>query len=202
MKVLTLLYWPQLYFSTANKSSLNKLALIAVVQNISVVQHNRWIYNVSQFAHPDTPILQLWTFGALVCQNHLLVHLCSFLWVLQVFVLLKPENVSSSVVFLKRDCDYDCVCFTWTVILPEAAADGSRSLMLPAECAEISICQTECCSDVQAFQRIFFHSTPKSASCFFCLCGVVCFLPVVANQIDFPDKNFNALLFSSEISSN
>lgn len=41
MKVFTLLYWPQLYFSTANKSSLNKLAVIAVVQNVSVVQHNR-----------------------------------------------------------------------------------------------------------------------------------------------------------------
>lgn len=35
-------------FSTANKSYLNKLAVIAVVQNVSVVQHNRWMYNVSQ----------------------------------------------------------------------------------------------------------------------------------------------------------
>lgn len=189
MKVWTLLYWPQLYFSTANKSSLNKLALIAVVQNVSVVQHNRWIYNVSQFAHPDTLILQLWTFGALICQNHLLVLLCSFLGVLHVFVLLEPENFSSSVVFLKRDCDYDCVCFTWTVVLPEPAADGSQSLMLPAE-RETSICQTKCCSDVQAFQRIFFHSTPKSASCFFFFVGFSVFFLWWQTRLTFQTKTF------------
>lgn len=190
MKVLTLLYWPQLYFSTANKSSLNKLALIAVVQNISVVQHNRWIYNVSQFAHPDTLILQLWTFGALICQNHLFVLLCSFLWVLHVFVLLEPEHFSSSVVFLKRDCDYECVCFTWTVILPEPAADGSQSWMLPAECAD-SYLSNQMLFWCPSISENLLPFNPKVCIMFFFfLCGFSVFFLWLQTRLTFQTKAF------------
>lgn len=188
-------------FPTANKCCLTKLAAIAVVQDITVLQHSHRLPNASQTINiVSVKMGPSWHF-----------YLAPFLILPSPWTGTRHEQgtrrpfscpaTDFRLDHLSFDSPYyvvlSCHClltlgrcldgnwnFTSAVLLNTAA------FMLPLETASRNSRSQQ---NIQIFQRIFFSLTLKSPSCFLAAHnGVSDFLPAIVNQTDLLDKGLHA----------